>query len=203
MRDALGQLRRYAAHDHACILLEGERVCGKTVLARYVHDLSPRPGRPFRTLSLAAADDALVSSDLFGHAKGAFTGADSARAGAIVSATGGTLFLDEIGKASPVVQGRLLHVVEEAVSSIPSAAIVPHAPMCGSSSPRTKGSTRSSTRIDFSPISGTASVRSSSAFRRCETVRATSPISFGTSRRRALLAVGIRTARPASTTRSS
>ena len=113
MRDAITQLERYAHADHTSILLEGERGCGKSVLAHYAHNHSPRRTRPFRTLSLAATDDALISSELFGHTKGAFTGADHARQGAIIATTGGTLFLDEIGKASKLVQGKLLHIVEE------------------------------------------------------------------------------------------
>lgn len=82
-----------------------------------MHGHSPRAGRPYQEVRLAAIDDNLAGSDLFGHVAGAFTDAKQHRAGAFVTATGGTIFLDEIGKASPAVQRRLLHVVEDGTLS--------------------------------------------------------------------------------------
>ena len=109
----LEQLRRYARQPDATILLEGESGTGKSYHARRIHQQSPRIGRPYHEITLSALDDSLSGSDLFGHVAGAFTDAKHHRAGAFVSANGGTLFLDEIGKASPVVQRKLLQVVED------------------------------------------------------------------------------------------
>jgi two-component system NtrC family response regulator len=109
---ALTQLQRFARDRRAAILIEGESGTGKTRLARLVHALSPRAGNAFEQVVLSAADDALIGSALFGHVNGAYTDARYARAGHFASANGGTLFLDEIGKASLIVQQKLLHVIE-------------------------------------------------------------------------------------------
>lgn len=94
------------------ILIEGESGTGKTLLARRIHESSPRRPGPFTHVVLSALDDTLASSELFGHARGAYTDAKTARAGCFVSAHGGTLFLDEVGKASTLLQRRLLHSIE-------------------------------------------------------------------------------------------
>lgn len=108
----LDEIARFARFDHAIVLLEGEPGTGKTSLARHLHDCSPRRARPFQRVDLGALDDALSSSDLFGHVPGAFTGAQRMRQGHFVSAQRGTLFLDEVGKASPATQRKLLHAIE-------------------------------------------------------------------------------------------
>ncbi len=94
------------------VLIVGETGVGKDVLARFVHARSPRAKKPFVALNCAAITEALAESELFGHEKGAFTGASSARAGAFESASGGTLFLDEIGELPLTIQAKLLRTVE-------------------------------------------------------------------------------------------
>ncbi|HEY8076132.1 MAG TPA: sigma 54-dependent Fis family transcriptional regulator [Labilithrix sp.] len=94
------------------ILVTGETGSGKDVLARWVHARSARAKKPFIALNCAAITEALAESELFGHEKGAFTGASSARAGAFESASGGTLFLDEIGELPLTIQAKLLRTVE-------------------------------------------------------------------------------------------
>jgi DNA-binding NtrC family response regulator len=95
------------------VLLLGETGVGKEVLARAIHDRSPRAKRPFLALNCAALSPTLLESELFGHEKGAFTGAVSAQSGLIESADGGTLFLDEIGELPMAVQVKLLRVLED------------------------------------------------------------------------------------------
>jgi DNA-binding NtrC family response regulator len=109
---ALEQAERFARDRDVPILIEGETGTGKTMIARYLHARSPRAAAPYEYVLLSALDDALASSELFGHVTGAFTGARSNRAGHFASARGGTLFLDELGKASLAIQRRLLHAVE-------------------------------------------------------------------------------------------
>jgi two-component system response regulator FlrC len=94
------------------VLLTGESGTGKEVAARYIHALSRRSGGPFVAVNAAAIPSNLLEDELFGHEKGAFTGADQRREGLFEAADGGTLFLDEIGEMSPDLQSRLLRVLE-------------------------------------------------------------------------------------------
>jgi two-component system response regulator HydG len=94
------------------VLITGETGTGKEVAARALHASSARAGKPFVALNCAALTDSLLENELFGHARGAFTGAASARAGLIEHANGGTLFLDEIGTMAPSVQAKLLRALE-------------------------------------------------------------------------------------------
>jgi DNA-binding NtrC family response regulator len=106
--EALGQ----AAPSDATILLSGESGTGKELAARAVHDLSPRWERPFVVVNCGAIPANLIESELFGHVRGAFTGADQPRTGRIRAAQGGTLFLDEIGELPLDLQPKLLRVLE-------------------------------------------------------------------------------------------
>jgi len=101
------------APTETTVLLTGESGTGKEVVARFIHRGSPRSGGPFVGLNCAALPETLLESELFGHEKGAFTGATAARAGRIEQASGGVLFLDEVGEMTPSVQAKLLRVLQE------------------------------------------------------------------------------------------
>ncbi len=104
---------RAVASTSATVLLTGENGTGKEVLARAIHEESPRSGAPFVAVSCAALPESLIESELFGHEKGAFTGATQAKKGRFELADGGTLFLDEISELTPAVQVKLLRVLQE------------------------------------------------------------------------------------------
>jgi len=104
---------RQVAPTRSTVLLRGESGTGKEVIARAIHCLSPRRERPFVSLNCAALSETLLESELFGHEKGAFTGATGERKGRFELADGGTLFLDEIGEISPAFQAKLLRVLQE------------------------------------------------------------------------------------------
>ncbi|HLL74049.1 MAG TPA: sigma-54 dependent transcriptional regulator, partial [Pyrinomonadaceae bacterium] len=112
MRELLEQVRAVAPFP-TTVLVTGETGAGKEMIARAVHHLSPRVGKALVALNCAAVPEQLLEDELFGHVKGAFTGAQGARAGRFEQAEGGTLFLDEIGDMSLPLQAKLLRVLQE------------------------------------------------------------------------------------------
>ena len=114
IRTAAQEMQRIAPTDSTVLLL-GESGTGKELFARAIHQLSPRAPKPMVAVNCAAIPETFIENELFGHEKGAFTGADTRRAGKFELAHGGTIFLDEIGELPLTVQGKLLRVLEEKV----------------------------------------------------------------------------------------
>ena len=112
MQEVFRTVERAAASE-ASVLVRGASGTGKELVARALHDLGPRRAEPFVAVNCAALPEALVESELFGHEKGAFTGAHESRAGKFEQAGAGTLFLDEIGELAPPLQAKLLRALEE------------------------------------------------------------------------------------------
>jgi DNA-binding NtrC family response regulator len=108
----LARVIRLVAPRKATVLIEGETGTGKEVVARALHRLSPRSSKPFVVLNCAAIPEALLEAELFGHTRGAFTGAVQSRTGRIEAAHGGTLFLDEIGEMPIALQAKMLRFLE-------------------------------------------------------------------------------------------
>lgn len=112
MQELFNKIRKVAPTD-STVLIQGESGTGKELVARSLHNLSPRAKAPMVSVNCAAIPETLIESELFGHEKGAFTGASAGRAGLIEAADGGTLFLDEIGELPLEAQARLLRVLQE------------------------------------------------------------------------------------------
>ncbi|WP_286934374.1 sigma-54-dependent transcriptional regulator, partial [Pseudomonas sp. UBA6554] len=112
MQDMYSKIRKVAPTD-SNVLIQGESGTGKELVARALHNLSRRAKAPMISVNCAAIPETLIESELFGHEKGAFTGASAGRAGLVEAADGGTLFLDEIGELPLEAQARLLRVLQE------------------------------------------------------------------------------------------
>jgi transcriptional regulator with PAS, ATPase and Fis domain len=111
--EELFELLTRVARTDASVLIRGETGTGKELVARALHELSPRSRRPFLAVNCATLTPELLASELFGHVRGAFTGAVQERKGLFARADGGTLFLDEVAEIGPDVQARLLRVLQE------------------------------------------------------------------------------------------
>jgi DNA-binding NtrC family response regulator len=113
--ESMGEIKKYlqrAAKTNCTVLITGETGTGKELVAEFIHENSPRRQKPFVCINCAAIPESLMESELFGHTKGAFTGAQELRDGLLAAAAGGTVFLDEIGDLSPVAQAKILRVLE-------------------------------------------------------------------------------------------
>ncbi|HEX8726105.1 MAG TPA: sigma-54 dependent transcriptional regulator, partial [Gemmatimonadaceae bacterium] len=106
------RLAETVAPTESTVLIQGESGTGKEVVARYIHQLSGRTGGPFLSINCGALPEGLLESELFGHVKGAFTGAVKDKSGLFTAAGGGTFFLDEIGETTPATQVKLLRVLQ-------------------------------------------------------------------------------------------
>src|SRR6266436_1330026 len=112
----IGKLRSYldkVALSNVSVLITGETGTGKECVARYLHERGPRADKPMACINCSALPDALLESELFGHERGAFTGAERSEAGRLRHASGGTLFLDEIGDMSTYAQAKILRAIED------------------------------------------------------------------------------------------
>jgi Nif-specific regulatory protein len=112
MKEVFGLIYQ-VSDSNTTALIHGETGTGKELVAKAIHQNSPRSGGPFIEVNCAAMPDTLIESELFGHEKGAFTGADQRRRGRFEEANGGTIFLDEVGELSPLAQAKLLRVIQE------------------------------------------------------------------------------------------
>ena len=124
IREAVFRAQRAALRD-VSVLLQGESGTGKELFAQAIHKASPRKDGPFRAINCAAIPKELLESELFGHVKGGFTGADRDRPGLFAEADGGTLFLDEIGECDPPLQAKLLRVLQPPQGKGPCHRIPP------------------------------------------------------------------------------
>src|SRR5918911_2613472 len=106
------RLAETVAPTESTVLIQGESGTGKEVVARYIHSLSARNGGPFLPIKCRALPESLLESELFGHVKGAFTGAVRDKSGLFAAAANGTFFLDEIGETTPSTQVKLLRVLQ-------------------------------------------------------------------------------------------
>ena len=180
---AVFQLVETIAPTSSTVLITGESGTGKELVARAIHFNSPRSDRPFVALNCGALSETLLDSELFGHMRGAFTGADSNKKGLIEVAEKGTIFLDEIGEMSPLVQVKLLRVLQERKFRRLGGTEEIDADIRDPRGDQPRPAQRWSPRARSARTSSTASTSSRSGCRRCASGSTTSRCSPSTSSR--------------------